>query len=215
VIAQIKAREQAQADAEAAANPGQRVTINYTIDCEAEVGIEAMADYQAEVNQDVKAEQAEQGTADQAAAAQGTSGPCTVTAAAGSGLITLLADDGCPRVIGSVNDIFDNLDDNVYMHYTNQDGYEGILRDDEVVLKANQSGQVFATQEMQSPAEAEQNLFIGNPEYAGKGDYVVIFKSPPGVTWEPPGGPLNEVVSQGTVRVPVADVIYAGPNPFE
>lgn len=66
IISSIKAREQQQADEEAAANPGQEISMPYTISTAAEVSIEAMADATAEVDQEVSAEQAEQQSADQA-----------------------------------------------------------------------------------------------------------------------------------------------------
>jgi hypothetical protein len=87
------------------------------------------------------------------------------------------------------------------------------MNEDGAVLKANPAGKVFATTEMQSPAEAEQNLFIGNPAYAGKGDYVIAFQPSEGASFEP-GEQPNELINRGTVRVPRSNIHYAGPNPF-
>ena len=80
-------------------------------------------------------------------------------------------------------------------------------------IRANASGKVYATQELQSPAEAEQNLFIGNPAYAGKADYLISFRAPEGAGFLP-GEQPNEFISRGTVRVPMSNILYAGPNPF-
>ncbi len=87
------------------------------------------------------------------------------------------------------------------------------MNDSGATLRANAKGRVYATQEIQSPAEAEQNLFIGNPSYAGKGGYVIAFQAPEGVNFEP-GEQENEFFNQGTVRVPMSNILYAGPNPF-
>ena len=67
VIQQIKAEKQAQADEQAEAT-GQDVDIPYTLAFEADVQIEAMADVQAKVDQDVSSEEAAQRAADQDAA---------------------------------------------------------------------------------------------------------------------------------------------------
>jgi len=115
--------------------------------------------------------------------------------------------------LGDASTIADHLDDDVYFHYTNEAGYSQAVRNDGVVLTGNARGQVYATQDIQSPAEAEQNLFI-NPKYAGKGDFVIIFRRPGGVTFDPGQAPNEVISSSGTVRVPTSNVIYAGPNPF-
>jgi len=87
------------------------------------------------------------------------------------------------------------------------------MRDDEAVLAANENGEVNVTQDMYSPAEAEQNLFIGNPAYKGKGDYVVAFQKPEGACFEE-GEQGNEFMICGTLRIPRSNILYGGPNPF-
>jgi len=64
-VQEIKNQAQQQADEEAAADPGQEVTVPVSLDFEAEVEIEAMADVQAQVDQEVQTEQGEQNAADQ------------------------------------------------------------------------------------------------------------------------------------------------------
>jgi hypothetical protein len=68
---------------------------------------------------------------------------------------------------------------------------------------------VFATQEIWSPAEAEQNLFLGKPADAGKGENVIVFEAPEGANFEPREQP-NEFINRGMVRVPMSDILYAG-----
>jgi hypothetical protein len=121
--------------------------------------------------------------------------------------------DGCPTVVGDPSAIADNLDENTYFHYTNEEGYKAAMNEQGATLRANASGKVFATQDLQSPAEAEQNLFIGNPAYAGKGDYIIAFRAPEGADFLP-GEQPNEFINTGTVRVPMSNILYAGTNPF-
>jgi hypothetical protein len=85
-------------------------------------------------------------------------------------------------------------------------------RADEAVLQAP-GGKLHVAQDIYSPAEAEQNLYIGNPNYAGKGDYVIAFQAPEGAVFEP-GTQPNEFISRNTVRVPMSNILYAGPNPW-
>ena len=124
----------------------------------------------------------------------------------------LVHNDSC-GVVGDPSTIADNLDDNTYFHYTDEDGYNKAMSGNGATLRANPAGKVFATQDLQSPAEAEQNLFIGNPAYAGKGDYVIAFQAPEGADFLP-GEQPNEFINLGTVRVPTSNILYAGPNPF-
>jgi hypothetical protein len=105
------------------------------------------------------------------------------------------------------------LGSDTYFHYTNEAGFNAATAGDGAVLSANPAGKVFATQDIQSPAEDEQNLFIGNPDYAGKGDYAIVFRSPEGASFAR-GEQPNEFINQGTVRVPTSSIIYAGPNLF-
>jgi RHS repeat-associated protein len=113
-----------------------------------------------------------------------------------------------------VQNLVDNLDDSVYFHYTSEEGYEGILNDDgSLRIGANPAGKVHVTQEMGDPVEIEQNIYIGNPRFAGKADYLFGFRMPDGVELEP-GAQPNEVISKGSLRVPSENVIYYGENPF-
>ncbi|WP_416566120.1 PA14 domain-containing protein [Nocardia testacea] len=106
----------------------------------------------------------------------------------------------------------DRMDDDTLFHYTNKEGFEAAMANP-ATLRANERGRVYATRDMLSPEEAEQALFVGNPAYAGKGDYVIIFNPQDGQEWAP-GDQPNELIHYGTVRIPEPDIIYAGPNPF-
>ncbi|MGW5422550.1 ricin-type beta-trefoil lectin domain protein [Streptomyces sp. NPDC003943] len=113
-----------------------------------------------------------------------------------------------------VSNAVDNLDDDVYFHYTSEGGHTGILADDgSLRIGANSAGKVHVTQEIGSPAEIEQNIFIGNPMYAGKADYVFVFRMPQGVELGR-GSQPNELITRGSLKIPAANVLYHGVNPF-
>ncbi|WP_228022651.1 ricin-type beta-trefoil lectin domain protein [Streptomyces acidicola] len=113
-----------------------------------------------------------------------------------------------------VGNVVDNLDDNVYFHYTSEAGHSGILADDgNLRIGANSAGKVHVTQEIGSPAEIEQNIFIGNPMYAGKADYMFAFRMPEGVELGP-GSQPNELITRGSLKIPAGNVLFHGRNPF-
>ncbi|GGM39225.1 polymorphic toxin-type HINT domain-containing protein [Promicromonospora citrea] len=113
-----------------------------------------------------------------------------------------------------VENVVDNLDDNVYFHYTSKGGHNGILADDgSLRISANSAGKVHVTQEIGSPAEIEQNIFIGNPMYAGKADYMFAFRMPEGVELGP-GSQPNELITRGSLKIPAGNVLFHGRNPF-
>ncbi|MEV6163937.1 polymorphic toxin-type HINT domain-containing protein [Streptomyces sp. NPDC052052] len=113
-----------------------------------------------------------------------------------------------------VGNVVDNLDDNVYFHYTSEGGHSGILADDgSLRIGANSAGKVHVTQEIGSPAEIEQNIFIGNPMYAGKADYMFAFRMPEGVELGP-GSQPNELITRGSLKIPAGNVLFHGRNPF-
>ncbi|NNU26563.1 polymorphic toxin-type HINT domain-containing protein, partial [Isoptericola sediminis] len=113
-----------------------------------------------------------------------------------------------------VGNVVDNLDDNVYFHYTSEGGHSGILADDgSLRIGANSAGKVHVTQEIGSPAEIEQNIFIRNPMYAGKADYMFAFRMPEGVELGP-GSQPNELITRGSLKIPAGNVLFHGKNPF-
>lgn len=99
----------------------------------------------------------------------------------------------------------------VLRHYTNEAGLKSIL--EQGMLRANGKGQVFATEKALNPAQAFDEIFIGSPTHAGRGDFVIEFSPKQGATFTP--GKPGELIHQGTLRFDRhADVLYAGPNPY-
>ncbi len=107
-----------------------------------------------------------------------------------------------------------HADDNLYFHYTSPDGHAGILNEDgSLTITSGTSGKVHLTQEMYSPSEAENSLYIGNPGFVGKADSLFAFRLPEGIELEDIGQP-NELIHRGTLRIPSDYVVYHGANPF-
>lgn len=96
VVAQIKAAKQEEADQEAQAT-GRSVSIPYTLSFLASVQIQAMANVQAEVDQTVAAERAEQNTAQQAENGAGGSA-VTIYKAPAKGTTEKLLNDGFSKI---------------------------------------------------------------------------------------------------------------------
>ena len=111
----------------------------------------------------------------------------------------LVHNNGCP----------DDLPNDTMFHYTDAAGSAGIAETG--VIQSGMKGRVHLTDEMYSPEEAANALFIGAPSHAGRGDHVVMLRVPEG-TELIPGSMPNEVYTQGSLRP--EEVIYNGPNPF-
>ncbi|MGV9663749.1 putative T7SS-secreted protein [Nocardia niigatensis] len=109
--------------------------------------------------------------------------------------------------------LIEKLDDNTYFHYTNEETYHLIMSENGARFVANDVGKLFFTQEMLTPAEVEMNIFIGNPLYIGKGDFVIAFTKPEGAFFRH-GEQPNEFIHQGGLKIPSGDVLYHGRNPF-
>ncbi|MER5215891.1 polymorphic toxin-type HINT domain-containing protein [Streptomyces sp. NPDC002838] len=113
-----------------------------------------------------------------------------------------------------VDNVVENLDDDVYFHYTSEEGHAGIMAEDgSLKIGANSAGKVHVTQEIGGPAQIEQNIFIGNPMYRGKADFVFAFRMPQGVELRP-GSQPNELITRGSLKIPAANVLFHGRNPF-
>ncbi|MGP4112295.1 polymorphic toxin-type HINT domain-containing protein [Streptomyces sp. 4N509B] len=118
---------------------------------------------------------------------------------------------GCSRV-GSVDSLLENLGDDVVFHYSDLEGYEGILSSGSI--RADRKGRTYVTQEMVSPGEIYNVLFAGNPSYVGRGEFVIALRVREGVSLRV-GEQPNELIHQGSLRFNRSDILYAGPNPFE
>ncbi|MFB9832534.1 DUF6531 domain-containing protein [Actinoallomurus acaciae] len=119
-----------------------------------------------------------------------------------------------PYKVGDVDSMVDNMNEDTWFHYTDEDGLKSIMGNgDEAKFVANSRGKVFFTQDMLSPSEVETNIFIGNPLYAGKGEHMIAFQRPEGAVFVP-GEQPNEVIHWGSIRIPRSQILYSGKNPF-
>jgi RHS repeat-associated protein len=100
---------------------------------------------------------------------------------------------------------------NVLRHYTDEAGFNAIQESQ--LLLPNRRGQVFATEKALNPSQAFEELFIGAPTHAGRGDYVFELVPRQGVTFV--AGKPGELIYNGTVRFGRhVDVRFAGRNPY-
>ncbi len=107
--------------------------------------------------------------------------------------------------------LFDELGDDVVFHYTDELGSAGIADIGRIV--PGDSGYVYVTQDMLTSDEALNSLFIGNPAFEGRGDYVVAFRVEVGVQLTE-GSQANELIHQGALRLSEDNLVYIGPNPW-
>lgn len=106
-------------------------------------------------------------------------------------------------------------DKNVLFHFTNEAGFLSISTSQ--LIRGNNDGIVFATSVPFNSSEAFTNLFIQNPRFRGRGDFVIGFKLRPGLQVTPVGAALPFEFKVGPAPLRFGrqiDVIFAGPNPF-
>jgi hypothetical protein len=127
-----------------------------------------------------------------------------------------LAALGCPLLTGDQADVRTQPRDDEQRlplyHYTDAQGFTAIFASG--VIRANARNMVFVSPMQFSPDEAFYILFIGNPLYKGKGDYVVQFIPREGTIFVP-GTQPSELIHDGSLRNGRnIDISYIGSNPF-
>lgn len=101
-------------------------------------------------------------------------------------------------------------DHRTYLHYTDERGLSGILR--EGVIRPNHKDVVYLTHEPFSQAQAHTSIFIGARTHAGRASHVLLIRIDSGL----PIMRLSDYefsVSQN-VKLHQHTVLYAGLNPF-
>ncbi len=101
---------------------------------------------------------------------------------------------------------------NMYVHYTDGTGVVGITSTQAIF--PNQKGKVYITQSLMSAKDVEQNIFLGNPLYKGRGDYAVVFyvrvSQEMNISKDPTH--VYEYIYQGGALRLSGQILYAGPN---
>ncbi len=107
-----------------------------------------------------------------------------------------------------------NRDCWLFFHYTHERRFNQFLIDG--TIRANKDNKVYVTWLPYTPKEGMSALFIDNPDYKGKTDYVIAFrKKDPGIKFYP-GTQWNELLHDGSLRSPRnIEIVYAGKNPFK
>lgn len=101
-------------------------------------------------------------------------------------------------------------DSQVYVHYTDESGLNGILR--EGVIRPNFKGVVYLSQEPLKASETANVLFIGATTHEGRGTHILVLRLDLGL-------PVTRLTTyessvRQSIRLDQHRVIYAGPNPF-
>jgi RHS repeat-associated protein len=107
-------------------------------------------------------------------------------------------------------DPFGLAGENVFIHYTNKAGFDGIMKSG--VLNPNASGKVYITDILMSPKDVLRDLLINNPIHTGRGDYAIIFKVDPGERGNIHLSSRLEYIHEGKLKL--KDILYSGKNPY-
>ncbi|MGB3465778.1 MAG: RHS repeat-associated core domain-containing protein, partial [Cyclobacteriaceae bacterium] len=102
---------------------------------------------------------------------------------------------------------------NVWYHFTDQKGFEGIMSALNKELKPNSKGKVYVSNAPMNSDEAFQNLFLDQPTHKGKGDYVIAFtlsKKQEARLYKEDTRDVFEFVHKGTLYPQT--IVYSGPN---
>jgi hypothetical protein len=132
-----------------------------------------------------------------------------------AGLCTALAMSALDALARGIEEVRDNNQSRqqfILYHYTDKSGIAAIRANG--VIRANSQNMVFVTAAQLNPTDAFNILFIGNPFYKGKGEYVVQFTPRQGTVFVPGTMPI-ELVHFGALRNGRnIDISYMGSNPF-
>ena len=100
--------------------------------------------------------------------------------------------------------------ENIFIHYTNESGFKGIMESG--VLVPNASGKVYVTDLLMSPDDVVRNLLIDNPIYKGRGDYAIIFKVDSGEMQNIRNSSELEFIHEGKMKL--RNIVFSGKNPY-
>ncbi|WP_050483075.1 RHS repeat-associated core domain-containing protein [Pseudomonas sp. Ant30-3] len=101
-------------------------------------------------------------------------------------------------------------DENIFIHYTNQSGFENIMKTG--VLEPNTKGKVYISNVLMSPKDVMRDILINDPMHSGKGDYSIIFKAD--------AAQLSNIVKSSELeyihsgRLKIGEILHAGKNPY-
>ena len=109
-------------------------------------------------------------------------------------------------------------DPTIYRHYTSEENYNKWVAsgwEASGVLRRNNEGLVYVTQQKLSHEEAFYALFMGAPGYESKGSHLIEFTISQDTVLEG-RTQRNELVHRGSMRVgkQIEQVLYSGENPY-
>ncbi len=121
-----------------------------------------------------------------------------------------LVHNSCGNRLGSIDDLANKLDDDVFFHYTDKAGHDNIL--ETMQVRPDSKRHVFLTQDTLNSTEAHNKLFLGLDSHKGRGDYLFAFKLKNGSVV--PGPKNDELIHSGTIRLEDLEFFFADLNPF-
>lgn len=102
-------------------------------------------------------------------------------------------------------------DTQTFIHYTDASGLERIFS--EGVIRTDQKGYVYFSQEPMNQQTAHTNIFIGATTHEGRGSHILVLRLDMGMPIENCG--MYELRVRQGVRLDQHQLVYAGENPFD
>ena len=116
-----------------------------------------------------------------------------------------------PNVQGWVDSLGLSSRNDIFIHYTDKAGFDAIMQSKSI--RPNKKGKTYITDILMTPSHVERDLMIGNPSYAGRGNYAIIFRADPGQMANiKPSINILEYIHEG--KLDLKEILYAGKNPY-
>ncbi|MGP3591075.1 RHS repeat-associated core domain-containing protein, partial [Vagococcus sp. WN89Y] len=101
--------------------------------------------------------------------------------------------------------------EDIFIHYTDKAGFDSIMGSG--AIEANSKGKVYITDILMSPEDAMRDIFINDPQHAGRGDYSIIFKADSSQMSKITQSSELEYIHSG--RLKPGEILHAGKNPYD
>jgi len=98
----------------------------------------------------------------------------------------------------------------IFIHYTDEKGLMNIMKSG--VIMPNAQGKVYVTDILMSPQDAYRDIFINDMQYAGRGEYAIIFKAKPEQMANIKPSAYLEYIHKGPLKFD--QVLHAGNNSY-
>ncbi|WP_144353341.1 RHS repeat domain-containing protein, partial [Snodgrassella alvi] len=103
--------------------------------------------------------------------------------------------------------------ENVFIHYTNLAGLEGIQNTG--IIEKNIKGKVYITDILMPPKDVMTNIFLDQATHSGRGDYAIVFKVNEAQMANIKRSSELEFYHTGKIKLESSQIIHIGKNPYE